>query len=731
MMSAAFAQTSVTGVITNGSTKKPVGGATVYSRGGRRSGKFTAADGSFTLSVPALPDTIDVSFVGYSTQRIIVKQNKRLQIVLQPSGNMLNDVVVVAKTAQQQLMKINLTRVPVNTAQDLLRKVPGLFIAQHAGGGKAEQIFLRGFDNDHGTDIAISADGMPVNVVSHAHGQGYSDLHFLIPETIDNITFGKGAYYADKGDFNTSGYVDFHTYEQVDQSMIKLEGGNFNTMRTAGIFNLLHDETHQRNAYIAGEYNFTNGPFNVKQNFNRLNLFGKFNQQINERSYINIQASTFSSNWNGSGQIPERAVSEGIIGRFGSIDTTEGGNTSRTNLMLNYRYKISDTENWESSFYYSRYKFNLYSDFTFYLVHPDKGDEIHQFDDRDIYGMNHKYTRRFEFDHSSLVWQSGGGFRSDDIHNLGLSYVTARDTLNERLAWGTGIETNVNAFTSAEWSMGKWIINPGVRADWFNFNYFDRLNPQLGQQGYQKIRISPKLNFFYNADEHTQLYVKTGLGFHSNDIRDVILQKGVNTLPWSVGTDLGAMLKPAKNLVIQPILWYTYLSNEYVWNGDSYGTSDVGKTRRYGVDLTVNYQPVSWLYLDADANYADPKLVGEPAGNNYLELAPTFTSTGGVGVQLKNGFTANLRYRYMHNRPATQDNSIVAQGYFVNDLLLGYDRKLWAFNIQIQNLFNVNWNEAMFAETTRLHGEPVGGIEQLTFTPGTPFYIKAGVTLKF
>ncbi|MBB6270611.1 hypothetical protein HDF26_001038 [Pedobacter cryoconitis] len=644
---------------------------------------------------------------------------------------LLDSVIITSKTAQQDLMKINLNRVPVNTAQDLLRKVPGLFIAQHAGGGKAEQIFLRGFDNDHGTDIAISADGIPVNMVSHAHGQGYSDLHFLIPETIDNISFGKGAYYADKGDFNTSGYVDFHTYDHVDQSMLKLEGGSFNTMRTAGIFNLLHEDTKQRNAYIAGEYNFTNGPFKVKQNFNRLNLFGKFNQQLDERSYINIQASTFSSNWNGSGQIPERAVSEGIIGRFGSIDTTEGGNTSRTSLLLNYRYKISDREDWESSFYYSHYKFNLYSDFTFFLVHPDKGDEIHQFDDRDVYGMNHKYSKRFEFSNSSLIWKAGGGFRMDDIHDLGLSYVTARDSLNERLAWGTGIETNINAFTAAEWVVGKWMINPGVRADWFNYNYYDKLNPRNGQQGYQKIRISPKLNFFYNADANTQLYLKTGFGFHSNDIRDVVLQKGANTLPWSAGADLGAMLKPVRDLVIQPILWYTYLSNEYVWNGDSYGTSAVGKTRRFGVDLTVHYQPLSWLYLDADANYADPKLIGEPAGNNYLELAPTFTSAGGIGVQLKNGMSANLRYRYIHSRPATQDNSIIAQGYFVNDLLLGYEKKHWAFNIQVQNLFDVNWNEAMFAETTRLHGEPSAGVEQLTFTPGTPLYIKAGITVKF
>lgn len=649
----------------------------------------------------------------------------------QKKVNNLKEVDITSTNAEKQLMKINLTMVPVNTAQDLLRKVPGLFIAQHAGGGKAEQIFLRGFDNDHGTDIAISADGMPVNVVSHAHGQGYADLHFLIPETIDNISLGKGAYYADKGDFNTSGYVDFHTYDHVDNSLVKLEAGSFGTLRLAGVFDVLHDASNQRNAYIASEYNFTNGPFQVKQNYNRFNFLAKYNQQLNEHAYISMQASTFSSNWNGSGQIPERAVTQGIIGRFGSIDKTEGGNTSRTNLILNYRYKTDDTQNWESTFYYTNYNFNLYSDFTFYLVHPDKGDEIHQFDKRDTYGMKNKYSKTFQLENSTLTWVSGGDFRMDNIHDLGLSYVTARDTLNERLAWGSATEVNVSGYSSLEWTVGKWAIKPGVRADWFNFNYYDKLNPALGQQGYRKVRVSPKFNVYYTIDNTAQLFFKSGLGFHSNDVRDVILQKGKNILPWSAGSDLGAILKPVANLVIQPTLWYTYMSDEFVWNGDEYGVSEVGKTRRFGADLSLRYQPIHWLYLDADLNYAHPRLVGEAKGNNYLELAPTFTSTGGVGVRLDNGFTANLRYRYMHDRPATQNASIIANGYFVNDLLLGYEKKSWAFHIQVQNLFDVNWNEAMFATTTRLRGEPAEGIEQLTFTPGTPVYVKAGITVKF
>jgi hypothetical protein len=227
------------------------------------------------------------------------------------------------------------------------------------------------------------------------------------------------------------------------------------------------------------------------------------------------------------------------------------------------------------------------------------------------------------------------------------------------------------------------------------------------------------------------LYVKTGLGFHSNDVRDVVLQHGENILPHSAGADLGAVIKPARGLILRPVLWYTYLSNEFVWNGDEYGVSDVGATKRYGADLSVRYQPLRFLYFDADMNWAHPRLANKTKGNNYVELAPTFTSTGGAGVQTRSGFTFNLRYRYMHDRPATQDGSIMAKGYFVNDLVTGYEKKKWGVSVQIQNLFNVKWNEAMFAQTTRLKGEQAGGIEDLTFTPGTPFFIKGGVSIKF
>lgn len=724
-----LAQQKINGVVRD-DKKHLMANAMVYSS---RSGisTVTGEDGNFQISLPQLPDTLIVSLVGFKTGYFPVQQTGLVSFSLKSYDGALGEVVVTSKQAERQLMKIDLDKFPVNSAQDLLRKVPGLFIAQHAGGGKAEQIFLRGFDNDHGTDIAISADDIPVNMPSHAHGQGYADLHFLIPETIENIDFGKGAYYADKGDFNTSGYVVFHTFDALTSSMLKIEGGSFNTARAMGILNLFRSDSAQRNAYLAGEYNYTNGPFQVKQNFKKLNLLGKYNQHLGRYGSLNAQTSVFCSSWNASGQIPERAVSEGLIDRFGSVDTTEGGCTSRVNVSASYIYRPNEREEWKSSFYYSHYLFNLYSDFTFYLVHPDLGDEINQHDDRDVYGMNQSYSQHFFFNHGKLDWISGIGGRFDDIHDLELSYITARNTLNERLAWGKAREGNLNAYTSAELSLGRWRFYGGLRGDWFYFNYYDKLQSEPAASSYNKACVSPKISAFYNVAENISLYVKAGLGFHSNDVRDVVLLHGNDILPRSSGIDLGTVIKPAKGLIIRPVLWYTHLSSEFVWNGDEYGVSDVGATRRWGVDFSARYQPLSFLYFDMDLNWAVPRLIDAPKGDNYVTLAPTLTSTGGVGVQTKNGFTFNLRYRYMNDRPATQDNSIVAKGYFVNDFVAAYCRRKWELSMQIQNLFNVSWNEAMFATTTRLKGEAATGIEDLTFTPGTPFFLKGGLTYRF
>ncbi|MDR3273440.1 MAG: TonB-dependent receptor [Flavobacteriaceae bacterium] len=692
----------------------------------------TSQNGSFILKTALLPDSLYISAKGYEQAAFSVDEGHlSFNVRLDRLTIELAQVNVTSGQFATEVMSVDLKMNPVNSAQDLLRKVSGLFIAQHAGGGKAEQIFLRGFDDDHGTDIAVSVDGISVNMVSHAHGQGYADLHFVIPETVRNIDFGKGAYYADKGDFDTGGYVNLETYDKIDNSFVLIEGGAFNSVRTMGIFNILNENTgnKRRNIYAAGEYNYTDGPFDVNQNFNRLNLFLKYNEWLNDRSYINIQASTFKSHWNASGQIPERAVNEGIISRWGSIDPTEGGNTSRTHVMLNYKYNISDSEKWQSTIYYSNYKFQLFSNFTFFLNNPENGDEIEQKENRNIYGMMNQYTKNLSFANSRLVWKSGTGFRYDNIGNIELNHVYHRNTLLDRMSFASIDETNLYVYTSGEWQSGKWMVNPALRLDYFIFGMDNKLTDEV-EQGVTKARLSPKLNIFYNFNEKYQLFLKSGMGFHSNDTRVVIAQKGRNILPCSIGGDLGTVLKPLPNLLIQPALWYLSLQQEFVYVGDEAVVEPSGKSLRYGFDVSMRYQPLNWLYIDADFNYAHPRFTDEPKGENYIPLAPTFTSTGGVSVKLNSGFSAGLRYRYMAECSGNEDYTATAKGYFVNDLSLAYTVKKWEVSVQIQNLFDVEWNEAQFYTETRLLKE-TESVSDMCFTSGNPFFLKAGVKFSF
>lgn len=723
-------QKNISGIVRDSKSQQKIEEANIsYHHGSKHT--HTSINGIFSLQVQQLPDTLVVSRLGYeTTYHIVSSSNEKVTIDLNRRDIQLSQVAVNAFDMQKNISKVDLDRTPVNSAQDLLRKVPGLFIAQHAGGGKAEQIFLRGFDNDHGTDIAINADGIPVNMVSHAHGQGYADLHFIIPETVKDIDFGKGAYYADKGDLNTSGYVNFSTYDHLDNNLFKLETGAFNTYRALGMFNILNDSQRARNAYIASEFNYSDGPFDVKQNFNRVNVFAKYNQWLDSKRYINFQGSVFSSGWNASGQIPERAVADGTISRWGSIDPTEGGATSRINIAFSYKQLINDNETWETQLFYSKYKFHLFSNFTFFLNDPVYGDEIEQLDNRNLYGFENKYTHNFQLNNSRMSWTSGVGLRADDIKDLQLNHVYQRDSLLNRLSNVSAVELNMHAYSNLDWHIGDWTINPAIRIDHFIFNLHDRMKSIPAGQDASATRVSPKLNFAYTPNAKIQYYLKSGMGFHSNDVRVVIAQEGHEILPYSIGSDLGLIWKPTANLVIQPAVWGLYLQQEFVYVGDEAVVEPSGKTRRLGADLGFRYQATPWLYLDADVNYAYARALDAPKGEDYIPLVPSLTSTGGIAVKLLHGLSVNMRYRYMNTKPAIEDNSIKAKGYFVNDLVLNYGQKKWNFMVQVQNLFDTDWNEAQFETETRLRKEN-SSVSELHFTPGTPFFLKAGISYKF
>jgi outer membrane receptor protein involved in Fe transport len=702
--------------------------------------RTTLSDSSGDFIFFNLPDgeyTVTTNLLGYQAQWRTVDINNGgsvgISFILKENNLDIKEIIIEANATEKDnvISKIDMQLRPVSSSQDLLRLVPGLFIAQHAGGGKAEQIFLRGFDVDHGTDFAIYADGMPVNMPSHAHGQGYADLHFLIPETVSELEVNKGPYATKYGDLATAGSGEFNTLNSIEKNQVKIEHGMFNTQRALAMVNLL-DNKHllsdqKENLYFAGEYKFTDSYFKSKQDFTRINLFSKYTSILNNGNSVSLSLSTFQSNWDASGQIPERKVADGTITRYGSIDPTEGGETGRSNINLIYTQPFSNSV-LKNQFYYSRYDFNLYSNFTFYLNDSVNGDQIRQEDHRNIFG----YVSTYQIDHrigdKKLLSEFGGGVRYDNS-DIKLLHTVQRVFLNDIV---NGRLNQINAWLYADENLdltSKWRINLGTRIDVYNFDFKDH-QYDTASGNVTKALVNPKLNLFYTINNSVQLFAKSGFGFHSNDARAVVIGKLENTLPRAFGYEAGSTFKLGERILINTALWGLDLESELVYVGDEGVVEASGRTRRLGIDLGVRYQLSEFLFADADINYNKGFLRDEPADANRIPLAPTLTSIGGISYKRSSGFNASLRYRYMDNRAAIEDNSIIAKGYFLTDLVMNYSVKKYLFGIAIENLLNVKWNEAQFATESRLQNE-TASVNELHYTPGTPFFLKASVTYSF
>ena len=685
--------------------------------------------GQFRLDGVAIGDTLQVLYLGYETLEQVIVSTEPLTIRLQEAAFDLGEIVVGQEAGTTNLITaIDLWVRPVTSAQELMTVVPGLFVGQHAGGGKAEQIFLRGFDVDHGTDVSVSVDGMPVNMVSHAHGQGYADLHFVIPETVESIDFGKGPYYAERGNFTTAGYLELSTKEKLDNSLARLEIGDFGTVRGVALLDLVSTERH--NVYLAGEHLLSNGPFDSPQNFRRTNAMLKYSGQPSDRDQLSFTASHFTSTWEASGQIPQRAVDSGLIGRFGAIDDTEGGHTSRTNLLFRFDRAVDSRTYVKNTAYFSRYDFELFSNFTFFLENPERGDQIRQFEDRSLFGAQTELSRTVQLGNSlSALVQGGAGFRYDDIDDNTLAQTANRRELLDYLALGNVDETNLFAFAEAEFEFGKLLVETGLRYDHFLFNYVDALQTTYEKQSDRRGTASPKLNLLYQLNPGTRLYAKSGIGFHANDTRVVVREPRRRVLPAAYGADLGATFKPARRLLVDVALWYLYLQQEFVYVGDAGIVEPSGRTQRTGLDVGLRWQPFDNWLLRSDVNLARPRSLDEPEGADRIPLAPTLTAAGGLSYRTDR-FDAALNYRYLADRPANEDNSIVAEGYFITDLVLNYRVRSFNFGVVVQNLFNQSWNETQFATESRLDFE-TAPVEEIHFTPGAPVFVRGVVGWRF
>ena len=751
----ASAQNTATlrGTVADSLSGQPLAGVSVGLQG-QPGGTASDALGQFRLGgLAAGTYTLRVGALGYRAQAVPVTlkagESQRLTLRVATTTLSLAEVTVSQPRDPNQslaaISHIDQVLRPLNSAQDLLRLVPGLFIAQHAGGGKAEQIFLRGFDCDHGTDFAVSIDGLPVNMVSHTHGQGYADFHFVIPETVEQLKVYKGPYTARFGDFATSGAGEFVTKTRLDHSQAKIEVGQFDTFRGLLMLDLLGNDRHllskkPESAYVAAEYYFTNSYFDAKQHFKRFNGLAKYTGQLSDNTSLTLLGSHFTSNWDASGQIPERGVREGVISRFGSIDPTEGGRTSRTNASAILTTTLGHDAVLRQQVYYSRYDFSLFSNFTFFLQDSVKGDEINQRETgRNIYGYTGTYDRDTRLGARTLHSTLGMGTRIDDA-GLDLRHAQRRQ-ITDTITAGRLFEQNINAYLDETLPLtDRLTLNAAVRFDVFTFDFrgvlaneaTKELEPLRGRL--TRSIVSPKLNLYYQLSPTVQLFARSGFGFHSNDARGVIRGANETVLPRALGYEVGSTFKPVPSLVVNAALWSLHLQNELVYIGDDGNVENTGPTQRYGVDVAARYQLSRRLFLDTDVNYNHGRQTNAPADANYIPLAPTFTTIGGLTYKAPKGLSGSLRYRHIDSRPANDDGSIRARGYFLFDAVLSYTKARFQIGATAENLLNVQWNQAQFATQTRLltpQRERPAGFDELHFTPGTPFYLKLNASVFF
>ena len=743
------------GTVADSLSGQPVGGVSVGLEG-QPGGTATDALGNFRLGgVQAGTYTLRIGALGYRAQAVPVTlaagENRSLALALGTTALNLAEVTVSQPRDPNQslaaISHIDQVLRPLNSAQDLLRLVPGLFIAQHAGGGKAEQIFLRGFDCDHGTDFAVSIDGLPVNMVSHAHGQGYADFHFVIPETVEQLKVYKGPYTARFGDFATSGAGEFITKTRLDHSQVKVEVGQFDTRRALLMLDVLGGRhllsKKAESAYVAAEYYFTNSYFDAQQHFKRFNGLAKYTGQLSDNTSLTLLGSHFTSNWDASGQIPERGVRDGIISRYGSIDPSEGGRTSRTNASAILTTALAHEAVLRQQVYYSRYDFSLFSNFTFFLQDSVKGDEINQRETgRNIYGYTATYDRDTQLGARTLHSTLGVATRIDDA-GLDLRHVVRRSSITDTITAGRLFEQNVNAYLDETLPLtDRLTVNAAVRLDVFTFDFrgvlanedTKELEPLRGRL--TRAIVSPKLNLYYQLSPTVQLFARSGFGFHSNDARGVIRGANANVLPRALGYEVGSTFKPVPQLVVNAALWSLHLQNELVYIGDDGNVENTGPTQRYGLDLAARYQFSRRLFLDTDLNYNHGRQTDAPEGANYIPLAPTFTTIGGLTYKAPKGLSGSLRYRHIDSRPANDDGSITARGYFLFDAVVSYTKARFQIGATAENLLNVQWNQAQFATQTRLltphpQLEDRNGVDELHFTPGTPFYLKLNASVFF
>jgi len=657
---------------------------------------------------------------------------------LQPSPPplLLEPVVVSAppeevSSSEQVISGRDFELRPQRRPDDILRVVPGLVIGHPAGGGKAQNYLLRGFDADHGTDIALFIDGMPINLRSHAHGQGYADLHFLIPETLKQVDVLKGPYWVQYGDFATAGIINFVTLDTVPEDIVQAAGGNWGTQR---YLTLLSPTRERLKTLVALELYTTNGPFDRPQDYQRINGFAKASAALGQNVDASVWASYLWSSWFASGEIPERAVREGLIGRFGAIDNSQGGNTQRLNGNADLRWRPSDADTVKVHAYGQYYQLDLISNFTFFLNDPVNGDQIEQFDrNRTVAGLDTEYT------HAGTVWgfplttTAGFQFRLDQPRVV-LAHSEDRQLLQTTQNVSI-LETSYSPFLGFEAVPFPWLrIITGARGDFFYFNVHNNLMsaPDQPQGSVWKSIPSAKANLIFGPWRETELFANFGTGFHSNDARAVVTNPSRPALAQATAWEFGARSRVVPRVEASLTYWWLNLSSELVFNADTGTVEPSGASYRQGLEFALKAKLLDWLTFTGNVTSTDAQF----ANGNAVPIAPRVTAFTDFTARFPWGLSMSATMRYLGDRWADENRTQTARGYALFDFgaryryRFGGNVSLDAF-VNIENILNVDWREVQLYYASRLQGEPPQGVNDIHYLPGNPRTVMGGLALHF
>jgi hypothetical protein len=622
---------------------------------------------------------------------------------------------------------------PILRTGEILEAIPGVIVTQHSGAGKANQYFLRGFNLDHGTDFATWLDGMPINMPTHAHGQGYTDLNFLIPELVDGIDYRKGPYYADVGDFASAGAASIRYFSTLPKSLATLELGEFDFVRAV----FLHSVEVGPGRLIVGlEGAHDDGPWDVAENFVRMNGVIRY-AEGDARNGWDVTLMGYRGEWNATDQVAQEAIRGGLVDRFGTLDPTTGGRSHRYSLSGSWRTGDAKSVTRVNA-YLIEYKLDLFSNFTYFLDDPVRGDQFEQLDHRYILGAAASHERFDKWFGAEMDNEVGLQTRNDLIPEVSLHKTQARSRY-QTVRDDRVLENSLGLYVRnrADWT--PWFRSEvGLRGDvyWFDVESSLKANSGTASDGL----ASPKLSLIFGPWEKTELYLNGGLGYHSNDARGTTIKvdpndgvtpvQKVDPLVRTKGADLGVRTAGVDGLQSALSGFILDIDSELLFVGDAGITEPSRPSRRTGLEFANYYSPLPWLTLDADAAYTWARFRDEDPVGRHIPGAIEGVVSGGISIHHLDGFLASLRVRYFGPRPLVEDNSVRSASTTLVNARVGYEYQSATIALEVFNLLNAKSDDIAYFYQSRT--TPAGvAADDVHVHPVEPRNFRMSFTLRF